>query len=291
MIIKAKEYIDYIESDIVPVINYYKEEYNVKPYLICLNVGNNPASMSYIKNKQKLCERFGLDFKLYSFDENVEEAELLNTINILNHTPQVNGIIVQLPLPSHLDADIIINKIDPSKDVDGFTDVNLGKFFGRGAHIHNDYFAPATPMGIMELLNFNRIDLKGLNVCILGRSKHVTRPLAVMMTMANATVTTCHSKTEYLEEKIMHSDIIISAIGQKDFINPSFLFKSKNYIIIDVGINRNDEGKLCGDVNPDVYKMDNVSYTPVPGGVGPMTVCCLIMNTYNAFVKQMKLEK
>lgn len=252
----------------------------IKPCLAVIQVGNDEASNVYIKSKEKACHDVGIYFKHLKFEENVSERELVNKIIELNNDEYVNGILIQLPLPEKFEANKFLNLISKDKDVDGLTDYNLGKLV-KG----NNSLVPCTPLGVIELLKRNNIEIEGKHAVIIGRSNLVGKPLAMLLLQENATVTICHSKTENLKEITKTADILISAVGRPNLINKDMA--KENSVIIDVGINRIDD-KLCGDVDFENIK-DYVSYiTPVPGGVGPMTVVMLLSNVIKNYEKKIK---
>ena len=249
------------------------------PRLAVIVVGNNPASKIYVNNKKKACEQVGIESLEYIFPEDVTEAELIQIIDELNEHPCVSGILVQLPLPKHINEAVILERIAPEKDVDCFTAINTGKLW-LGKHD----LAPCTALGILELLDYYNIDIVGKHCVIVGRSNIVGKPVAALMLERNATVTVCHSKTKNLPDITRQADILISAVGKPRFITWGMV--KDDAVVIDVGINRDENGKLCGDVdffkNPDGGDgvADRASYiTPVPNGVGPMTVAMLMKNT------------
>ena len=248
---------------------------NEKLGLVVIQIGNDPASDVYVRQKKKMAEDLGYNFNHINLDENVNEDEILAIIDMLNNDNLVDGILVQMPIPSTLNVKRIQNAILPYKDVDGLTDINIGKL------VHNeDSLVPCTPMGIIDLLDYYNIDIEGKNVVIIGRSDLVGKPLASLMINRNATVTLCHSKTINLDFYTKNADILVVAIGKPNFIKRDSV--KDGAVIIDVGINRMANGMLCGDVDFDDVK-DKVSYiTPVPGGVGQMTVAELALNTYKA---------
>ena len=246
------------------------------PCLAVVLVGNDPASKVYVGNKKKACEYCGIKSLEYLLDENTTEEELLSLINVLNNDSAVNGILVQLPLPKHINEEHIINSIVPSKDVDAFHPVNVGKIM-----IGNPDFLPCTPAGVMEMLKKYNIETCGKDCVIIGRSNIVGKPMAMLMLAANATVTVCHSKTANIKEKCKNADIIIAAVGKAGFVTADMVKDGAG--VIDVGINRNSEGKLCGDVDFESVSQKASYITPVPGGVGPMTIATLMKNTLAAF--------
>lgn len=254
---------------------------NEKLGLVVIQIGNDPASDVYVRQKKKMAEDLGYNFNHINLDENVNEDEILAIIDKLNNDDMVDGILVQMPIPSTLNVKRIQNAILPYKDVDGLTDINIGKL------VHNeDSLVACTPMGIIDLLDYYNIDIEGKNVVIIGRSDLVGKPLASLMINRNATVTLCHSKTINLDFYTKNADILVVAIGEPNFIKKDNV--KEGVIIIDVGINRMANGMLCGDVDFDDVK-DKVSYiTPVPGGVGQMTVAELALNTYKAHIFRKK---
>ena len=251
------------------------DKLDTKLGLTVIQVGDDPASSVYVKQKNKMAESLGFNFNHIKLDENIKEDELLNIIDEMNNDNSVDGILVQMPIPNHLNAKKIQNAILPSKDVDGLTDINMGRLS------HNvDSLVPCTPMGIIDLLKYYNIDISGKNVVIVGRSDLVGKPLASLMINHDATVTLCHSKTENLSFYTRNADILVAAIGKANFIKKEDV--KDGAVVVDVGINRLEDGKLHGDVFFDDVK-DKVSYiTPVPGGVGQMTVAELGYNTYKA---------
>lgn len=254
-----------------------KEEvakFDIKPCLVVISVGDNPASKVYVSQKEKCANYIGIDYKHLHFDE-ISESELIDEINKLNSDKNVSGIIVQLPLPNGLNEELIVNTIIPSKDVDGLTYLNAGKLLNN-----KDSLVSCTPKGIMYLLKEEGVELEGKNVVVIGRSILVGKPMMNLLINANATVTLCHSKTKNLKEITNQADILIVAIGKKNFITRDMV--KKDAVVIDVGINRVD-GKLYGDVFYDDVFDKVKKITPVPGGVGPMTVVMLMQNVLKAY--------
>lgn len=243
--------------------------------LAVIQIGEDPASCVYVRQKEKMAESLGYYFEHIKLDENVEESDVLNLIDRLNENDKIDGILVQMPIPKHLDSKKIQNRVDYLKDVDGLTDINAGRL------MHNqESLVPCTPMGIMTLLEYYGIDISGKNVTIVGRSDLVGKPLAQLMINNNATVTLCHSKTNNLSMHTKNADILVAAVGHPNMIKKEDV--KEGAVIIDVGINRLSDGTLCGDVDFEDVK-DKASYiTPVPGGVGQMTVYELGNNTYKA---------
>ncbi len=239
-------------------------------------VGQDPASKIYVKNKEKACEYVGVNSKTYELPQTTSEEELLKLINELNANQEVNGILVQLPLPKHINEELVINTISPLKDVDGFHPENVGKL-----SIGQAGFISCTPAGIIELLKRYNIEIEGKNCVIVGRSNIVGKPMAMLLLRENATVTVCHSRTKNLEEMTKQADILVAAIGRAKFIGKEHI--KEGAIIIDVGMNRDDNNKLCGDVDFDAVKDCVKAITPVPGGVGPMTIAMLLYNCVESF--------
>ena len=252
------------------------------PELAVIQVGDNPASSTYVKNKQKACEYVGIRSMPYNLDEDVNDEYLTNLIDSLNHNKNVNGILVQLPLPKHLNEKKILSYIDPMKDVDGFHAVNVGKL-NLG---DKDAFMPCTPLGICEILKYYNIDVSGKECVVVGRSDIVGKPMANALLQMNGTVTVCHSKTKNLKEICKRADILICAIGKPKFFDKDYI--KDGAVVIDVGINQGENGKLCGDVDFDAVKDIVSAITPVPGGVGVMTVAMLMYNCVKAFDKQLR---
>ncbi|MBQ8183100.1 MAG: bifunctional methylenetetrahydrofolate dehydrogenase/methenyltetrahydrofolate cyclohydrolase FolD [Clostridia bacterium] len=243
--------------------------------LAVIIVGNNSASRVYVNNKKKACEEVGINSYEYALPEETTQEELLSLIAQLNKDEKVNGILCQLPLPGHIDEQAVINNIDPSKDVDAFHPFNVG-------HIMiGDYtFLPCTPAGIMEMLKFYNISVKGKKCVVIGRSNIVGKPMAMLLLKENGTVEICHSRTENLKTETLSADILVAAVGKADFVTADMV--KEGAVVIDVGMNRNADGKLCGDVcYAEVEKVASF-ITPVPGGVGPMTITMLLENTVRA---------
>ena len=251
-------------------------ELEVQPHLVVILVGEDAASKIYVKNKKKAAEKVGIKSTIIELEKSVSEAELLHRIELLNNDKDVTGILVQLPLPGHIDKNKVVMAISPKKDVDGFTPENVGRL----AIGLEPYFYPATPQGIIMLLDEYNIPIQGADAVVIGRSNIVGKPMAQMLLRRNATVTICHSYTKDIEDKIKTADILISAVGKK--IVRCKMVKI-NSCIIDVGIFRDSNGKLTGDVDYD-YVSDSVGYiSPVPGGVGPMTIASLMFNASKVY--------
>lgn len=270
-----------IKNDVKQHVKDIATGYNDRIKLVVIQVGNNPASNTYIKNKEKACEYVGIISETYHFDEGVSQDEIIDVIRMLNDDESVNGILVQLPLPEYLNEDEIVNSIDRLKDVDGFTFINSGKL----ARNHtSDIIMPCTPLGIMNLLKWYQVDVAGKNCVVVGRSNIVGRPVAEMLLNMDGTVTACHSHTKNLKDICKSADILICSIGKPKFFTKEYI--KDGAVVIDVGMNRDENGKLCGDVDfDDVSDMD-ISITPVPGGVGQMTVATLMQNCLLAYKLQ-----
>lgn len=247
-----------------------------KPCLAVVLVGEDPASQVYVKNKKKACEYCGFESLSYELPATTSMDELLELIHKLNSDSKVDGILVQLPLPKGLDEDIVINAIDPSKDVDGFHPVNVGNLL-----IGHKGYVSCTPAGVIQLLKRSGISIEGKECVVIGRSNIVGKPMSVLMLRENATVTICHSRTNDLAEVCKRADILIVAIGKPRFITAEYI--KEGAVVIDVGIHRMDNGKLCGDVDFDVVEPHTQAITPVPGGVGPMTIAMLMNNCLEAY--------
>ena len=249
--------------------------------LAVIIVGEDPASKVYVSNKKKACENLGIISEEYALPESTTNEELLALIDELNSKPSINGILCQLPLPSHLDEKLIINSIDPEKDVDAFHPFNVGKIMIGGFD-----FLPCTPAGVMEMLKYENIEVEGKTCVVIGRSNIVGKPMNMLLLHQNGTVTVCHSKTKNLKEVCKNADILVAAVGRPKFVTEDMV--KEGAVVIDVGINRVD-GKLCGDVDFDNVKNKASAITPVPGGVGPMTIAMLMQNTLTAAKKQNNL--
>ena len=272
----SQEILDKIKEKVDALKNSNKRV----PGLAVIIVGNNPASKIYVNSKVKACEKVGFYSKAIFLDENISQAELLENIQALNNDKNIDGILVQLPLPKHLNEDEICNAIDTAKDVDGFKAENLGKvMLGK-----EDGMVPCTPQGIMYLLDsIKDINLYGMNGVVIGRSNIVGKPISSLLINRGVTTTVCNSRTKNIEDVLRNADIIIAALGKPKFLKENMV--KEGAIIIDVGINRVD-GKLCGDVDfENVSKLASF-ITPVPGGVGPMTIAMLLNNTLRAYDKR-----
>jgi len=238
-------------------------------------VGNNQASRVYVNNKKKACEVCGIKSYEYALPEETSEEQLLELVDTLNNDKNINGILVQLPLPKQINEEKIIERISPLKDVDAFNAVNVGKIM-----IGNYAFLPCTPAGVMELIHSTGTEISGKECVVIGRSNIVGKPMAMLLLHENATVTICHSRTKNLAEVCRRADILVSAVGKADFVTADMV--KDGAVVIDVGMNRNAENKLCGDVKYDEVEPKASFITPVPGGVGPMTIAMLMKNTLMA---------
>ena len=247
----------------------------VTPGLAVILVGDNPASQVYVRNKVKACEDSGLYSVLEKHDASMTEAELLARVEALNNDPSIHGILVQLPLPAHIDAQKVIEAISPAKDVDGFHIASAGALMTGMPG-----FWPCTPYGCMKMLESIGYDLKGKHAVVIGRSNIVGKPMALMLLQKDATVTICHSRTADLKAQTLQADVIVAAVGKRNVLTADMV--KPGAVVLDVGMNRNDEGKLCGDVDFDGVKAVASHITPVPGGVGPMTITMLLVNTLQA---------
>ncbi|MDD5796549.1 MAG: bifunctional methylenetetrahydrofolate dehydrogenase/methenyltetrahydrofolate cyclohydrolase FolD [Oscillospiraceae bacterium] len=247
----------------------------VTPGLAVVIVGDDPASRVYVNNKKKACELVGFKSEEYALPASTTQQELLDLVKELNEKKDINGILVQLPLPKHLDEKAVIEAINPIKDVDAFHAVNVGKI------MIGDYdFLPCTPAGVMEMLSYYNIPVSGKHCVVIGRSNIVGKPMAMLLLHQNGTVTICHSRTQNLKEECRKADILVAAVGIPKFVTADMV--KDGAVVIDVGMDRDENGKLCGDVDFEDVK-DKTSYiTPVPGGVGPMTIATLMKNTLKA---------
>jgi len=278
MILDGKALAQAIQAEIAAQVEQLAVERGVRPGLAAVLVGDNPASQVYVRNKRKACTQVGMESWLHSLPADLPQAELIALVDALNLDPKVHGILVQLPLPPHIDEPAIIHHVAPLKDVDGFGPENLGLLTAG----HPRYF-PCTPLGVQQLLVRNQIPVEGRHVVIVGRSNIVGKPLALMLMQkaagANATVTVCHSRSDNLAGLTRQADIVVMAIGQARFLRGDMV--KPGAVVIDVGMNRVD-GKLCGDVAFEEVEPIASAITPVPGGVGPMTIAMLLNNTLGA---------
>ena len=258
------------------------KKFGIEPTLAVVLVGEDKASQTYVRAKEKACNEYGIKSVAHRLSENTTQNELLALINVLNLDDSIHGILVQLPLPKHIDTNVVLAAIDPRKDVDGFHAVNVGKLVSG-----LEGFVPCTPLGVMEILKEYGIDVAGLNAVVIGRSNIVGKPMANLLLNASATVTVTHSKTTNLKEICKNADLIVAAIGKPFFLKADMV--KDGAVVVDVGINRLDDGRLVGDVDFDEVAPKCSYITPVPGGVGPMTIAMLLNNTILA--AQAKIAK
>lgn len=264
-----------IRSRIKSCTDEFRQLHGYAPGLAVILVGDDPASHVYVRNKHRACEEVGFLSKEYALPADTTENELLSLIDRLNHDDTVHGILVQLPLPKHIRESVVVSAISPDKDVDAFHPVNVGKIM-TGNHT----FLPCTPAGIMEILHYYGIRPEGKRCVVIGRSNIVGKPMALLLLEENGTVTICHSKTQGLADITRQADILVVAVGRPRWITADMV--KPGAVIIDVGINRSDDGKLCGDVDEASVSVVAAALTPVPGGVGPMTITMLLRNTLTA---------
>lgn len=271
-----------VKEEVKNQVQKLKAEHGITPGLAVVIVGDDPASRVYVNNKKKACELVGFKSEEYALGADTTQEELLELVRTLNEKPDINGILVQLPLPKHLDDKAVIEAINPLKDVDAFHAVNVGKI------MLGEYdFLPCTPAGVMEMLHAYDIPVCGKNCVVIGRSNIVGKPMAMLLLHENATVTICHSRTQNLSGICAGADILVAAVGRPKFVTPDMV--KDGAVVIDVGMDRDENGKLCGDVDFEAVK-DKCSYiTPVPGGVGPMTIATLMKNTLKAALVQNNL--
>lgn len=281
MLIDGKLISNQIKTELSKEVEQLKEKYGRSPKLAVILVGENPASHVYVRNKEKACEKVGIENLLIKKDDTISEEELLEIITQLNNDDTVDGILVQLPLPSHINEMKVIEAISPKKDVDGFHPESAASLF-----LGKDGFVPCTPAGVMELLDAINYDLNGKEVVVVGRSNNVGKPVALLALQKNATVTIAHSRTTNLKEVCARADVLIAAVGKAEMITADYV--KEGAVVIDIGINRKADGKLCGDVKFDEVAPKTSAITPVPGGVGPMTVTLLMKNTVEAYKRGMK---
>lgn len=277
-VIIGRELADQMQAEIQKDVEKMTQQ-GIQPGLVVLLVGENPASQTYVRNKERAAAKIGILSKVEKLPETISEEELLAEIDKYNQDSRFHGILVQLPLPKHIDEEKILLAIDPKKDVDGFHPMNLGRLF-----VGKPEMIPCTPYGIMKMFEAYDIDLTGKRAVVIGRSNIVGKPMAQLLLMKNATVTIAHSKTEHLAEVAKEADILVVAIGRGHFVTKEFV--KPGAVVIDVGMNRNQEGKLIGDVAFDEVSEIASYITPVPKGVGPMTITMLMYQTVEAAKKQ-----
>ena len=280
-IIDGKAISKQVREEIAAEVVKFKEKYNSAPGLAVIIVGNDPASQVYVRNKKKGCEEVGFHSEVYELPEATTQAELNALVDRLNADDAIHGILVQLPLPKHINEDRVINAISPEKDVDAFHPSNVGKIL-----IGKYDFLPCTPAGVMELLAYYNVEIEGKECVVLGRSNIVGKPMSLLLLQKNGTVTVCHSRTKNLAEITRRADLLVVAIGKADFVTADMV--KEGAVIVDVGINRKADGKLTGDVSFEEVSKKASLITPVPGGVGPMTITMLLGNTLTAAKKSVK---
>jgi len=273
-LLNGRELSNELKEEMKQEVEVLKQQ-NIHPHLTVILVGDNPASKSYVKGKEKACDFTGISSNLIELPESVSEQELLQVIEGQNNDKDVHGILVQLPLPDHIDEQKVIHAISPLKDVDGFHPVNIGKLVNG-----EDTFLPCTPFGILTMLESKNIEIEGKRAVIIGRSNIVGKPMGLLLLERNATVTYCHSRTQNLRELALEADILVVAMGRQHAVDGSYV--KEGAVVIDVGINRMDNGKLTGDVEFESAKEKASYITPVPRGVGPMTITMLLKNTIKA---------
>lgn len=278
IVVYGSEIAKKIKLEMTEKVKNLKDNGKRLPKLVVVLVGENPASISYVKGKEKACTEIGMENELIKLPETISQEELLEVVKTLNKDDEVDGILVQLPLPKQIDEHVILHAIDPSKDVDGFHPHSLGKLM-----LQEETFISCTPKGIIRILEeIGMKDLSGKHAVVIGRSNIVGRPLVQLLINHNATVTVCHSKTENIESIASQADILIVSVGKPRLVNHNWV--KDGAVVIDVGINRDENNKLCGDVDFDDV-VDKVSYiTPVPKGVGPMTITMLLENTIHSYI-------
>ena len=279
-IIYGNEVAKTVKDDLKKDLDRLKKEGKRLPKLVVVLVGNNVASVSYVTGKEKACKEIGMENELLRFEENIREEKLLDVVENLNKDDSVDGILVQLPLPKHIDESKVLQAIDPEKDVDGFHPVNVGKLL-----LQEDGFLSCTPKGILRLLeSIGLSDLSGKKAVVIGRSNIVGKPVAQLLLNKHATVTICHSRTEHIEEITSQADILIVSVGSPRLVKANWI--KEGAIVIDVGINRDEHNKLCGDVDFQEVEPKTSYITPVPKGVGPMTIAMLLENTWESYYKR-----
>ncbi len=272
---------DNMEKDLKNKIQIITAQTHKRPKLAVILVGKDPASITYVNMKIKACQRVGMDFDLKTLQEDITEAELLSLIKDYNTDQNISGVLVQLPLPRHIDTKMILEAIDPSKDVDGFHPLNIGKLCTQ-----KESFLPATPMGVMRLLKHYHIEIKGKDVAVIGASNIIGKPLSMLMLNAGASVSVCHILTKDISFYTQNADIVCVGVGKPDLIKASML--KKGAVVVDIGINHLNDGRIVGDVDFNNAQKVAGFITPVPKGVGPMTIVSLLENTLIAFEKQQR---
>jgi methylenetetrahydrofolate dehydrogenase (NADP+) / methenyltetrahydrofolate cyclohydrolase len=284
VIIDGKAVAKEVQKQIKDEVEGLERRWGLAPGLAVVLVGDDPASHIYVRNKEKACKEVGIKSFEHLLPATIPERDLLALVYQLNKDKRIHGILVQLPLPAHIRAEKILEAISPHKDIDGFHPVNQGLLA-----LGTDGFKPCTPMGIMKLLEAVNCDPKGKNAVVVGRSNIVGKPVALMLLGRHATVTICHSRTANLRDEVGRGDILIVAIGRAGFVRGDWV--KPGAVVIDVGMNRSPSGKLCGDVEFDTAKERASAISPVPGGVGPMTICMLLYNTLKAAKDSLQRER
>lgn len=278
MLIDGKATSKAIRDEIRTETETFLKKTGVRPGLAVVIVGEDPASQIYVRNKHKACEEVGFLSQVHTLPASTTQEELDALVEKLNRDPKIHGILVQLPLPKHLDAEEVLLRIDPAKDVDAFHPINVGKIM-----IGTDSFLPCTPAGIIVLLKRHGIEIAGKRCVVIGRSNIVGKPMALLLLRENGTVTICHSRTKDLASLTREADILVSSVGKAKFVTADMV--KEGAVVVDVGMNRDEEGKLCGDVDFSAVEPLVSAITPVPGGVGPMTITMLLQNTLKAAKK------
>lgn len=276
-IIDGRKVADEILAGLEATVSEMNVKYKTDPKLAVILVGQDPASLSYIRQKQKACARTGVEWEQFDYGANVTTEQLIEKIEGLNADPLIHGILVQLPLPKHVSVPVVMKAIEPKKDIDGFTAYNLGKMF---LSTEFEDLVPCTPLGVIKMLEYYKIDVRGKEVVVVGHSNLVGKPLSTMLLNRNATVTTCHIDTKDLAFHTKRADILCVAVGKAGLITADMV--KKGVVVIDIGVNRMPDGKLRGDCDFEEISKKASYITPVPGGAGPMTVACLMINVVKA---------
>ncbi len=274
ILLNGKELARKIQGEVAKEVELLKQA-SITPGLAVILIGNDPASMVYVKKKAEACKEVGIYSVVHEMPENIKEEAILNTIKLMNENSNINGILVQLPLPKHINQTKILETIDPKKDVDGFHPFNMGRLV-----LGLNSFVPCTPLGVMKMFEEYKIELQGKDVCVIGASNIVGKPMAALLLNENATVDICHIYTKNLKEHTKRADIVIVGVGKAGLITEDMI--KEGAIVVDIGINRLDNGKLAGDVDFEKVSKKCSYITPVPGGVGPMTIAMLMSNTIKA---------
>ncbi len=275
MLLDGKKYSQMLLDDLAKEVKSYHDQHHLRPGLATLLIGGDPASSIYVSKKNKISEKIGFFSKHIHQDQNVSQQEVIEVIDELNQDKNIHGILIQLPLPGHLDKQALLDRVHPSKDVDGFGSINCGRFY-----LSMPSFVPCTPLGIMELLKHHHISLEGRLALVIGRSNIVGRPMSMLLCNQNATVIMAHSKTNNLQNLCQMADVVVAAVGKAHLIKKEWV--KNDAVVIDVGIHRTSNGQIIGDVDFDAVKSKASYITPVPGGVGPMTIAMLMKNTWTA---------